>query len=99
MAEPYPRGLRSLVASAATKACGWASGKLQISLCAKAGNMRTGEADNPGPHRRKEPRSGFLPDMPIQGAATLALGNREWELFVKWASKCLPDDAMAWKFS
>ena len=94
VAEPYPKGLCNLVASAAIKACGWNQGKLAIAACAKAGGNRIGEASNPGPRRKRDPRMGRLSDMPIQGAATLALGSREWELFLKWSSKYLPDDAV-----
>ena len=94
VAEPYPKGLCNLVSSAAVKACGWNRGKLAIAACAKAGGNRIGEASNPGPRRRKDPRLGKLSEMPIQGAATLALGNREWDQFLQWSSKHLPEDAM-----
>ena len=94
VAEPYPRGLCRLVAHAASRTCGWSKGKLQIASCAKAGEARIGEAANPGPRTRKAPRAGCLADTPIQSAATLALGSREWDLFLRWAAKFLHEDAM-----
>ena len=96
VAEPYPRGLCRLVAHAASRACGWSKGKLQIAACAKAGEARIGEAKNPGPRVRRPPRVGCLADTPIQSAATLAMamGKREWDLFMIWAAKFLFDDAM-----
>jgi len=94
VAEPYPRGLCRLVAHAASRTCGWSKGKLQIASCAKAGEARIGEAANPGPRARKAPRAGCLADTPIQSAATLALGSREWDLFLRWAAKFLHEDAM-----
>ena len=83
-----------LVANASAKACGWSGDKLRISSCAKVGNMRVGEAKNPWPRVSRGPRSDCLSQMPIQGAATLALGNREWEKYLLWSSRFLNTDPM-----
>ena len=85
VAEPYPRGLCELIAVAACDACGWRRSKLDVAGCARTGSLKAGEAQNPGPRRARVGREGCLADVPIQGAATLALGRREWEKFIQWS--------------
>ena len=92
VAEPYPRGLCELIAVAACDACGWRKRRLDVGGCSKTGSLRAGEAQNPGPRRPRSGREGRLADVPIQGAATLALGRREWDKFIDWAKVFLSEE-------
>ena len=47
VAQPHPRGFSKLIGSAVSSACNW-SRWLNISACAHAGNLKIGEAKNPG---------------------------------------------------
>ena len=89
VAEPYPAGLCSVMGRAINIAAGWSSGRLDVGLCAKCLSGRIGEAQNPGPRRKKAPRPGSLVDMPLQTFQTLALGSREWDSFLLWCGRFL----------
>ena len=94
VAEPYPRGFAEKIGVACSRAAGWSSNlrrKLSIGGCARASGARIGEAKNPGPRGRRVPRPEDLEDNPLQGAASIALGERNWNAFLMWAAATAPD--------
>ena len=76
MAEPYPRGLAKLLATALCAHAGWCDQKqLNVSGCCRASSMRIGEAKNPGPMpfaRSDRPTLELLPGV---SASTLGDGS------------------------
>ena len=74
------------------KECGWGE-KLNIGRCAKVcENGRIGEAANPGPRARKGNRGFSLEDAPVQTWTSLRIGEKRWDLFLKWCCKVLSCD-------
>eukprot|EP00435_Cladocopium_sp_Y103_P058652 s418_g20.t1 len=65
--------------------------KLNVAKCAKAGEgARIGEADNPGPARRRYGGDlNTLEGMPLQTARTLGMEQRLLSEFVKWCNVTL----------
>lgn len=93
VAQPYPRGFCKVVAAAAAEAAGWC-GKFDVAACAKAGNMRIGEADNPGPRLRRAPRGFSLEQAPVQSWTSLSLGERRWQVFMDWCRQYFSSDPL-----
>ena len=90
VAQAYPRGLSKLIAAAALSECGWSSSdKLDLAGCSKTGSLRVGEAKNPGPRTRRDPREFSLEERPVQTLTSLHLGDKRWDAFLEWASKSL----------
>ena len=86
VAQPYPRGLNVLIATAVCAACGWCDrSKLNIAGCAKV-NSAVGEASNPGPAARRGWHNFSLEDQPLLSAQTLALESRLLQEFVRWCA-------------
>ena len=93
VAQPYPRGFCKLLASAAAEAAGW-SGKFDVAACARCASQRIGEASNPGPRGRREPRGFSLEQAPVQSFASLSLGERRWAVFMEWCLSFLSCDPL-----
>lgn len=90
VAQAYPRGFAKFIADAALDACGWKlGGRLDVGGCSRCGSLRIGEAANPGPRGARPARNFSLEDHPVQTAASLHLGNRRWDEFIKWVKKSL----------
>ena len=54
IAEPYPRGLRLMLAAAVSTAVGWTKkDRLNVAACSKTGTLRAGEARKPGPRPKR----------------------------------------------
>ena len=83
LAQVYPRGLCKMVAAAALKDCGW-SRRLDIGGCAKVSSSRIGEAQNPGPRAKGGSRGFSLEEHPVQGLASIKLGESRWKVFLEW---------------
>ena len=83
VAEPYPRGLNKLIATALCSFYGWCKdGRLDVAGCSKLGTLRVGEAMNPGPVSR-----GSLEEVEILSFATRQLEARQLRLFLEWCGK------------
>eukprot|EP00435_Cladocopium_sp_Y103_P038687 s964_g10.t1 len=88
VAQPYPRGLCRLLAVALCQAAGWCRReRLNVAACSKTGNLRAGEAKNPGPRRRAPVRPGMvLAQVQLISGQTLALEARLLQSFCIWCS-------------
>lgn len=88
LAQPYPRGFARLLAVAACVKAGWTGGeRLNVSGCSKCTSLRAGEADHPGPSRRRVPlHRDTLENLPLQRPQTLALEARLLKEFLRWCS-------------
>lgn len=88
VAEPYPRGVARLLATALCAQAGWCDNrKLNISGCCRCGSLRVGEATNPGPARGFQ--RGSLEELPGISAETLALESRLLQEFLTWCNASL----------
>ena len=94
IAQSYPRGVALALAYGLASFKGLAvwHGRFDPALCARAGHKRIGEAGNPGPRKSGGVRSGDLRAVGLVDARTLALQDKAWAGFCKWAySKITPD--------
>ena len=94
VAEPYPRGLCSLLAHAVCSdlALLRAPG-LSSCFCQ---HLRVGEAKNPGPRRRHPGRQDVadLDNVQLIRPQTVAFGTHHWERFLKWLRTSLDEEAV-----
>lgn len=83
VAQPYPRGVCSVLAKALLISSGLSSGSQSFdpASCARCTNARIGEAANPGPVADRE---GLLEDVPLVEAKTAALQSKVWKKFESW---------------
>lgn len=96
VAQSYPRGLSKLLGLACAEACGWWKGSaLDIAGCSRCGSLRIGEAKNPGPRGARPERGFSLEERPIQTFASIALGEKRWTVFLRWAARSLGSEAEA----
>lgn len=90
VAEPYPRGLAKLLATALCAHAGWCEQKqLNVTGCCRASSMRIGEAKNPGPlpfARSDRPSLELLPGV---SSSTLEMEARLLAEFLRWCNQCL----------
>eukprot|EP00435_Cladocopium_sp_Y103_P061170 s1087_g22.t2 len=93
VAQPYPQGLCSLLAVALAQKAGWCRHeRLNVAACSKTGNLRAGEATNPGPRRRGVAhRPGSLFDTQLVTPQTLELEAKQLRYFQLWCSESLVD--------
>ena len=83
VAEPYPRGLNKLIATALCSSYGWCKdGRLDVAGCSRVGTLRVGEAKNPGPTDR-----GSLEEVEILSFATRQLEAKQLHCFLAWCGK------------
>ena len=82
VAESYPRKVCEILARAIEVGC--PRPNCSISACVKDDSGRIGEADTPGPARRRTPRAGTLFDIDIIEAPTAKLRIQVWDVFVSW---------------
>ena len=88
VAQPYPRGLNVLLATAVCSAVGWCEKrKLHLAGCAKV-NDRVGEADHPG--RNAARRNYSLETVNLLTPQTMALEARVLDEFLSWCKSGLP---------
>lgn len=94
VAQPYPRGLCRLLATALCEAAGWCKvERLNVADCAKLGSLRAGEAQNPGPRQRKPNiRTNSLADVQLLTHQTLALESRLLKVFIEWCGRYFTAD-------
>lgn len=83
MAQPYPVGVCKALSFGLSISSGAidSSRPFDPSSCAKVGNLRIGEAKNPGPARRE---SVVLEEVPLVEAKTASLQSRVWKKFGDW---------------
>lgn len=81
VAEPYPRGFAHLIARSAARDIGWGQ---MVQGCSRSSTLRVGEAQNPGPRIRRQPRHISLEQFSVQLPGTILLGERCWERFFTW---------------
>lgn len=93
VAQPYPRAFCKIIATALATACGWCV-KMDIAGCAMTGTLRIGEAKNPGPRRSLRARNFSLEDTPVQTWTSINIGERRWELFLRWSQSFLSGDPL-----
>ena len=85
VAQPYPRGVSFLLASAACVFSGWSgSVRLLIPETARAGCFRIGEAKKPGPRRVRSRSAVDISQVQLLSNNTLALESRALEKFLSW---------------
>ena len=94
VAEPYPRAFADLIGYAASSQVGWSSKKLNIAGCCRGLTLRVGEASNPGPRVSRQPRGFSLETTPVQGSASVALGEKCWFAFTEWCKIAITGDPM-----
>jgi len=83
VAQPYPVGVCKALSFGLSISSGAidSSRPFDPSSCAKVGNLRIGEAKNPGPARRE---SVVLEEVPLVEAKTASLQSRVWKKFGDW---------------
>eukprot|EP00435_Cladocopium_sp_Y103_P030866 s2573_g7.t1 len=87
VAEPYPRGLCRLLATAVAIDAGLLGQrrKLDVNMCARQQGCRIGEAKNPGPRRPRLPRRGqSLADVELLEPATIEIRSRILKDLLDW---------------
>lgn len=88
VAEPYPRGLCRLLSIALCCKAGWCDQRrLNVAGCARLKNLRPGEAQNPGPVRRRSqslPPRPTLEELPGILPATLQMESKLLREFLRW---------------
>ncbi len=96
IAQAYPRGVaKSIAYFQCLSVSAIEDRHFHPGLCAKAGGMRIGEADHPGPRRpTQHDRRGLLADVPLVEAKTRVLQSKVWLGFSKWLTDRLSPDAM-----
>jgi len=96
VAQAYPRGVAKSIAYYQCLAVGATEDRhFHPGLCAKAGGMRIGEADHPGPRRpNPQDRRGLLADVPLVEAKTRVLQSKVWLGFSEWLANRLSPAAM-----
>ena len=89
LAESYPRSLCDFLACAVASDCKWQTKHQRVSpaVMAKALHCRIGEAKNPGPRIRREPRAGSLLDVQLLEPQTILLRSKIWKLFTDWLDR------------
>lgn len=95
VAEPYPRGLCSVLAHAVCSQLSF--GDPDDCGPAFCGHRRIGEAKNPGP-RRKRPDAKDPEDLErvyLVRPETIALGKAQWDKFLVWLHASLDERALA----
>lgn len=99
VAEPYPRGLCRLLSIALCCKAGWCDQrKLNVAGCAKLKNLRPGEAQNPGPRRRKSqslPPRPTLEELPGILPATLQMESKLLREFLRWCEASIQSTSPA----
>ena len=86
VAEPYPRHLCDLLGKAVCGDAGWGKQlKLDVAGCSRSLSLRPGEAVQPGPRRKGEPRSQGLDSIQLLSTATLRLESEALVAFLAWA--------------
>jgi len=101
VAQPYPWGFARLLALALCQKAGWCrTERLDVAGCSKSGSLRVGEADHPGPNRRKAPiRVGRLGEVQLVTAQTLALEAKQLEKFQRWCRETITNVDLSELFS
>ena len=96
VAQAYLRGVAKSIAYYQCLAVGATEDRhFHPGLCAKAGGMRIGEADHPGPRRpNPQDRRGLLADVPLVEAKTRVLQSKVWLGFSEWLANRLSPAAM-----
>ena len=96
VAEPYPRRLCNFVARQVLKSLEqrYKADRLDVAACAQTGQLRVGEAANPGPRRRRERPPVVLAGVALVEPATEALQLRFWRAFEGWVCAAAGEDAV-----
>ena len=93
VAEPYPRGLCRLLSIALCAKAGWCDQRrLNVAGCARLKNLRPGEAQNPGPARRRGqslPTRNTLEELPGILPNTLMMESKLLREFLRWCESSL----------
>ncbi len=99
VAEPYPRGLCSLLAWAACSDCGCVSRGIGLpAAIARSSHSRIGEASNPGPRRGRDTsgRSSLpLDQVQLVRPETSAMGLKFWTAFCDWINLTLGSEFLS----
>ena len=95
VAQAYPRGVSFAIAAGVSVSSGlgiW-KGKFDPAQCARAGHQRIGEAKNPGPRSRLHPREEELRSIGLVDPKTLAIQDKSWVSFQRWACELITPSA------
>ena len=95
VAQAYPRGVALAIAAGvavSSKLASW-KGKFDPAQCARSGHSRIGEAKNPGPRGRLHSRVGELRDVGLVDPRTLAIQDKSWASFQRWAYELITPSA------
>eukprot|EP00438_Fugacium_kawagutii_P032685 Skav221346 [mRNA] locus=scaffold1845:125657:130120:- [translate_table: standard] len=100
LAEPYPRGVCSVLAWGVLADVGLLPKrrKLDVNLCARDSCRRIGEAQHPGPKSRVDARPDvWLGDVQLLEPATVALRGRIWSQLCRWFNETFgASDPLQW---
>lgn len=88
MAESYPRKLCSLLAGAFAIDTGLdpRRRRINVSACVRDPVRRIGEAKNPGPRQRRQPRAADLDAFDLLEPQTILMRKRLWTDFEAWVA-------------
>ena len=95
VAQAYPRGVSFAIAAGVSVSSGLSNwkGKFDPAQCARAGHQRIGEAKNPGPRSRLHPREEELRSIGLVDPKTLAIQDKSWVSFQRWACELITPNA------
>eukprot|EP00438_Fugacium_kawagutii_P011433 Skav235906 [mRNA] locus=scaffold256:299189:305925:- [translate_table: standard] len=96
LAEPYPRQLCSFLAWAVCSDLKLYKQKPKSSKVYRGDQIRVGEAKNPGPRpgRIFRRNAALLEEVELIRPQTMAIGSRQWELFLEWAASTLGSEVI-----
>ena len=97
VAESYPPGVCRALAAAVGDAA--AEADRAVSSCVRDPKKRLGEADCPGPPRRRQLRTGSLFDIELVERATIRVRAGIWGTFKAWLREELSESAVLALFS
>ena len=96
MAESYPRKLCSLLAGAFAIDTGLdpRRRRINVSACVRDPVKRIGEAKNPGPRQRRQPRVADLDAFDLLEPQTILMRKRLWSDFEAWVATAVNVDSV-----
>ena len=97
VAESYPPGVCRTLAAAVGDAAQEAT--RTVSACVRDQKKRLGEADRPGPPRRRPARAGSLFDIELVERTTIRVRMDIWDTFKAWLREELSESAVLALFS